>query len=47
MCCSPCNHCSYCLSGRENLCAEVRLTGYQMDGDFAEYTVADQWFCLL
>lgn len=42
---STCNRCRYCLSGRENLCAEARFTGYQLDGGFAEYTVADQRFC--
>jgi propanol-preferring alcohol dehydrogenase len=32
-------------AGRENLCNQARFTGYQLDGDFAEYTVADQRFC--
>ncbi len=38
--------CAYCLSGKENLCDQARFTGYQMDGGFAEYTVADYRFCL-
>jgi propanol-preferring alcohol dehydrogenase len=38
--------CTYCLSGKENLCDHARFTGYQMDGGFAEYTVADYRFCL-
>ncbi|OPX85141.1 MAG: Alcohol dehydrogenase [Pelotomaculum sp. PtaB.Bin104] len=42
---STCNHCHYCLSGRENLCAEARFTGYQINGGYAEYTVADYRFC--
>ena len=37
--------CSYCLSGRENLCPNAKFTGYQIDGGFAEYTVADERFC--
>jgi alcohol dehydrogenase, propanol-preferring len=37
--------CSFCRSGRENLCDRARFTGYQIDGGYAEYTVADQRFC--
>ena len=37
--------CRYCLSGRENLCENARFTGYQIDGGYAEYTVADARFC--
>jgi alcohol dehydrogenase, propanol-preferring len=33
--------CAYCRSGRENLCPNARFTGYQIDGGYAEYTVAD------
>lgn len=40
-----CGTCEYCRSGRENLCAEARFTGYQIDGGFAEFTVADQRYC--
>ena len=40
-----CGHCRYCRSGRENLCDEARFTGYQLDGGYAEYTVADERFC--
>jgi propanol-preferring alcohol dehydrogenase len=40
-----CGHCQRCLSGRENLCDQARFTGYQIDGGFAEYTVADSRFC--
>ena len=42
---STCNNCRYCLSGRENFCDKARFTGYQIDGGFAEYAVADQQFC--
>jgi propanol-preferring alcohol dehydrogenase len=41
-----CGECQYCRSGRENLCDLARFTGYQRDGGFAEYTVADERFCL-
>jgi alcohol dehydrogenase, propanol-preferring len=37
--------CEFCRSGRENLCAQARFTGYQIDGGYSDYTVADQRFC--
>jgi alcohol dehydrogenase, propanol-preferring len=37
--------CRYCLTGRENLCDNARFTGYQTDGGYAGYTVADHRFC--
>ncbi len=40
-----CGVCEYCRSGRENLCDHARFTGYQIDGGYAELTVADQRFC--
>ena len=40
-----CGHCPYCGDGRENLCDDPRFTGYQIDGGYAEYTVADADFC--
>lgn len=40
-----CQHCRYCNSGQENLCDEALFTGYQIDGGYAEYTVADEQFC--
>lgn len=40
-----CGVCRYCLSGRENLCDKARFTGYQIDGGYAEYTVADSRYC--
>ncbi len=42
-----CNHCRYCLTGRENLCDTPQFTGYQIDGGYAEYTVAEERFCFL
>ncbi len=40
-----CGECRYCLSGRENLCDRARFIGYDVDGGFAELTVADERFC--
>jgi len=40
-----CGHCWYCSHDRENLCDEARYTGYQINGGFAEYTVADAAYC--
>jgi propanol-preferring alcohol dehydrogenase len=37
--------CRYCRSGRENLCDGARFTGYDIDGGYAERTVADERFC--
>jgi alcohol dehydrogenase, propanol-preferring len=40
-----CGICDFCRSGRENLCELARFTGYQIDGGYGDYTVADQQFC--
>ncbi len=40
-----CGVCEFCRRGEENLCANARFTGYQIDGGFAQYTVADARFC--
>jgi propanol-preferring alcohol dehydrogenase len=40
-----CGVCEYCRSGRENLCDGARFTGYQIDGGYAELTVADERYC--
>jgi propanol-preferring alcohol dehydrogenase len=37
--------CGYCTSRRENLCDRARFTGYDIDGGYAEYAVADERFC--
>ncbi|MGP8072525.1 MAG: alcohol dehydrogenase catalytic domain-containing protein, partial [Thermoplasmata archaeon] len=39
-----CGECAFCRSGRENLCDQARFTGYQFDGGYAEYAVADARF---
>jgi propanol-preferring alcohol dehydrogenase len=40
-----CGECRYCTSGRENLCAQARFTGYTLQGGYAEYAVADERYC--
>jgi propanol-preferring alcohol dehydrogenase len=37
--------CRYCRSGRENLCDFARFTGYDVDGGYAEWVVADERYC--
>ncbi len=41
-----CGQCGYCRSGRENLCDQAKFTGYDRDGGYAEYVVADNRYCL-
>jgi len=38
--------CRYCAAGRENLCESARFTGYDLDGGYAEWVVADERYCL-
>jgi propanol-preferring alcohol dehydrogenase len=40
-----CGRCRYCVSGRENLCDTARFTGRDIDGGYAEWTVADERYC--
>ena len=40
-----CGACQSCRNGQENLCPNARFTGYQIDGGYAEYTVADARYC--
>ncbi len=40
-----CGVCSYCRSGRENLCDRPLFTGYTRDGGYATHTVADARYC--
>jgi len=39
-----CGRCGFCGTGRENLCASQRFTGYHEDGGYAEYAVAPEDF---
>jgi propanol-preferring alcohol dehydrogenase len=34
---SACGHCPLCLSGQENLCAEFKATGRDINGGYAEF----------
>jgi propanol-preferring alcohol dehydrogenase len=40
-----CGRCDYCTTGRENLCDEAKFTGYQLDGGYAEFAIADSRYC--
>lgn len=40
-----CGTCPYCLAGRENLCDSPRFTGYDLDGGYAQFTLADERYC--
>lgn len=40
-----CGRCRYCQQGQENLCDRARYTGYQLNGGFAEYAVAEAAYC--
>lgn len=35
-----CGRCEYCLAGRDSLCDEFKIMGYQIDGGYAEYVKA-------
>ncbi len=41
-----CGHCSYCRADAENLCDTPQFTGYDLDGGYAEYAVADHHYCI-
>jgi propanol-preferring alcohol dehydrogenase len=43
---ASCGTCEYCRAGRENLCGSARFTGYNLDGGYAGWTLADERFCL-
>lgn len=42
---SSCGRCFFCRRDQENLCDDARYTGYQIQGGFAEYAVADARYC--
>jgi propanol-preferring alcohol dehydrogenase len=41
---SACGHCTHCLAGNENLCAEFKATGRDVDGGYAEYMCVPEEF---
>ncbi len=40
-----CGECAPCRRGLENLCDRARMTGYQIDGGYAQWAVADARYC--
>ncbi len=40
-----CGACDACRRGQENLCDRARFTGYDIDGGYAEFAVADARYC--
>jgi alcohol dehydrogenase, propanol-preferring len=40
-----CGTCRFCATAQENLCDQARFTGYQLNGGYAQYAVADARFC--
>lgn len=40
-----CGHCGFCIRHKENLCDQARFTGYDLDGGYAEYLLADARYC--
>lgn len=41
-----CGDCRHCRTDRENLCGQAQYVGYQRDGGYAQYVLADERFCL-
>jgi propanol-preferring alcohol dehydrogenase len=41
-----CGACDFCRMHRENLCDQGRFTGYDIDGGYAQYTVAEAAYCI-
>ncbi len=44
---SACGRCKYCLSQRENYCPEIKCTGWDVDGGYAEYVTVPAAYALL
>ena len=40
-----CGRCEFCQRSQENLCEHAGFTGYQLDGGYAEYALADARYC--
>ena len=41
-----CGVCNFCQIKKENLCDNAKFTGYQLDGGYCEYTIADYRYCI-
>jgi propanol-preferring alcohol dehydrogenase len=42
---ATCGTCRYCRAGAENLCDRARFTGHDLDGGYAELTIAEADYC--
>lgn len=40
-----CQTCRFCLANQENLCDQAQFTGYDLNGGYAEYAIANAQFC--
>jgi len=38
---TACGHCEHCMTGWETLCDQQQMTGYTVNGGYAEYALAD------
>jgi len=38
---TACGHCEHCITGWETLCDEQQMTGYTVNGGYADYVLAD------
>jgi propanol-preferring alcohol dehydrogenase len=43
---SACGQCKYCLSQKENYCPEIKCTGWDVDGGYAEYVTVPAAYAL-
>lgn len=43
---AACGECQFCQSGRENLCPQAKFTGFDCDGGYAEFALAEAPFAL-
>jgi alcohol dehydrogenase, propanol-preferring len=41
---TACGHCEHCITGWETLCDSQQMTGYSVNGGYAEYVLADPGF---
>ncbi len=39
---TSCGTCRYCKAGRENLCEDMKIMGFHLDGGFADYILAPE-----
>ncbi|TGK00292.1 alcohol dehydrogenase [Leptospira langatensis] len=39
---TSCGKCAHCLSGRENLCKDIGVFGFDREGNFAEYNIVEE-----